>query len=175
MTSLYQSVFSAKPAEVRTAKGKKVRRFFYLDIEVAMAGGSDFEESIITMPEDRIEKGAFGKAEGLDLSSAEFEYFNMMFPLNQTLNPTKWIFASVAFWAKRERDRMQELLDFQKEILERIQDYAMPVIRLDKSNSREAVCTVFEKVNVGGKKLDAFELVTAIYAAEPIEQQPDLE
>ena len=42
----------------------------------------------------------------------------------------------------------------------------MPIIRLGRENSREAICLVFEKVNVGGKKLDAFELVTAIYAAD---------
>ena len=41
----------------------------------------------------------------------------------------------------------------------------MPVIQLDKGTSREAVCLVFEKVNTGGEKLDAFELLTAIYAA----------
>ncbi|MDG5747561.1 DUF262 domain-containing protein [Qipengyuania sp. XHP0207] len=173
MTSLYQSVFSEKPAEVRTAKGKKVRRFFYLDIEKAMQGGAEFEEAIITIPDDRIMKGAFGKAEGVDVSTSELEYANLMFPLNQALNPTQWIFDCVAYWKGRDQDRMQELFAFQKDILERIQSYAMPVIRLDKSNSREAVCTVFEKVNVGGKKLDAFELVTAIYAADRFNLRED--
>ncbi len=42
----------------------------------------------------------------------------------------------------------------------------MPLIQLGKSTSREAVCLVFEKVNTGGRKLDAFELLTAIYAGE---------
>ena len=39
------------------------------------------------------------------------------------------------------------------------------MIALDRSTSKEAVCVVFEKVNTGGKPLDAFELVTAMYAA----------
>jgi hypothetical protein len=173
MTSLYQSVYSSKPAEVRTAKGKKVRRFFYLDIETAMSGGADFEEAIVTMPEDRVEKGAFGKADGLDLSSAELEYANLFFPLNKALDPIQWIFECAAYWSARGDDRMQKLLAFQKDVLGQIQSYAMPVIRLDKSNSREAVCTVFEKVNVGGKKLDAFELVTAIYAADRFNLRED--
>jgi hypothetical protein len=42
----------------------------------------------------------------------------------------------------------------------------MPVIQLSRDTSREAVCLVFEKVNTGGKKLDAFKLLTAIYAGE---------
>ena len=39
--------------------------------------------------------------------------------------------------------------------------------------SKEAVCVVFEKVNTGGKALDAFELVTAMYAAHGYELRRD--
>ena len=49
----------------------------------------------------------------------------------------------------------------------------MPVIALDRSTSKEAVCVVFEKVNTGGKALDAFELVTAMYAASGHELRKD--
>ena len=49
----------------------------------------------------------------------------------------------------------------------------MPLIRLDRNNSREAICLVFEKVNVGGKKLDAFELLTAIFAASDYDLRHD--
>jgi hypothetical protein len=41
------------------------------------------------------------------------------------------------------------------------------------SHGKEAVCVVFEKVNTGGKPLDAFELVTAMYAAEGHELRKD--
>src|SRR5690606_3904508 len=58
-------------------------------------------------------------------------------------------------------------------IVENIQRYKMPLIRLDKRNSREAICLVFEKVNVGGMKLDAFELVTAIYASDEFDLRED--
>ena len=37
----------------------------------------------------------------------------------------------------------------------------------------EAICLVFEKVNVGGKKLDAFELLTAIFAADNFDLRRD--
>jgi hypothetical protein len=47
------------------------------------------------------------------------------------------------------------------------------VIALDRSTSKEAVCVVFEKVNTGGKALDAFELVTAMYAASGHELRKD--
>lgn len=40
------------------------------------------------------------------------------------------------------------------------------MIALGADTSQEAVCLVFEKVNTGGKALDAFELLTAMYAAK---------
>ena len=47
------------------------------------------------------------------------------------------------------------------------------MITLGRATSKEAVCVVFEKVNTGGKALDAFELVTAMYAAEGHELRKD--
>ena len=55
---------------------------------------------------------------------------------------------------------------FKRQVLENFKYYRVPVISLDRSTSKEAVCVVFEKVNTGGKPLDAFELVTAMYAAD---------
>jgi len=42
-----------------------------------------------------------------------------------------------------------------------------------KDTSRAAVCLVFEKVNTGGKALDAFELVTAMYAGKKFHLRDD--
>ena len=53
---------------------------------------------------------------------------------------------------------------FYTEIVKNFEQYQVPVISLASTTSKEAVCTVFEKVNTGGKPLDAFELVTALYA-----------
>ena len=49
----------------------------------------------------------------------------------------------------------------------------MPVITLGRDTNRAAVCLVFEKVNTGGKALDAFELVTAMYAAQKFHLRDD--
>ena len=62
---------------------------------------------------------------------------------------------------------------FKKQVLENFKYYRVPVIALDRSTSKEAVCVVFEKVNTGGKPLDAFELVTAMYAADGHELRKD--
>ena len=51
--------------------------------------------------------------------------------------------------------------------------YKLPVITLDKSTPREAVCKVFENVNTGGVPLTVFELVTATYATQEFDLRKD--
>jgi hypothetical protein len=46
--------------------------------------------------------------------------------------------------------------------------YTVPVIVLKRSTPKEAVCTVFEKVNTGGVPLNVFELLTATFAADKV-------
>ena len=58
-------------------------------------------------------------------------------------------------------------------VVRNFDQYQVPVIKLGKDTSRAAVCLVFEKVNTGGKPLDAFELVTAMYAAEEFHLRDD--
>ncbi|MEH6718868.1 MAG: DUF262 domain-containing protein [Aurantimonas endophytica] len=172
MTSLYKTIYSKEPARVRTAKGQVVERYFYLGIEAALEPMADIEAAIELVPPEKRRPANFGAIE-LDLTSAELEYEHMLFPLNQTLDPLTWILGCIGFWTAKGQNRMEEIQRFQNELLNRIQSYAMPVIKLSKDNSREAVCTVFEKVNVGGKKLDAFELVTAIYAGAGFDLRED--
>ncbi len=47
------------------------------------------------------------------------------------------------------------------------------MIDLSKNTPKEAVCTVFEKVNTGGVTLSVFELVTASFAAEDFALRDD--
>ena len=44
---------------------------------------------------------------------------------------------------------------------------------MDKETPKEAVCSVFEKVNTGGVTLTTFELVTAVFAAEDFQLRDD--
>ncbi|MFN0071914.1 MAG: DUF262 domain-containing protein [Chloroflexota bacterium] len=173
MTSLYQSFMSPEPVRTTTDRGGQVERYYYLDINKAISGNEDFEDAIVGVPRDRIVRGDFGKNVLLDLSSRELEFERDMFPLNQVFDAHDWIYPWRDFWRSRDRDVADIDKLFYRGILERIDDYKMPIIRLDRENSREAICLVFEKVNVGGKKLDAFELVTAIYAADEFDLRQD--
>ena len=71
------------------------------------------------------------------------------------------------------KDHMALINEFSIKVINNFADYQVPVITLGKDTSRAAVCLVFEKVNTGGKALDAFELVTAMYAGQKFHLRDD--
>ena len=174
MTSLYQVTIRRKVVETVTPKKKRVKRWFYIDIRKAMDEMVDREDAILGVPEDRIIKSNFGRDEVLDLSSPEQEYRNLMFPVTQVFDWDSWQDGFDELWRGDANEAIRrEFRNFKKAVLENFKSYRVPVIVLDRSTSKEAVCVVFEKVNTGGKPLDAFELVTAMYAAEGHELRKD--
>ena len=174
MTSLYQVTLRGKVVETVTPKKKKVKRWFYIDIRKACDPTVDREEAIIGVPEDKVIRAEFGRDVVLDLSTTELEYKSLMFPVTQVFDWDKWQDGFDRFWKGDQHESVRdEFRVFKKQILENFKYYRVPVISLDSSTSKEAVCVVFEKVNTGGKALDAFELVTAMYAASGHELRKD--
>jgi hypothetical protein len=174
MTSLYQVTLRGQVVTTVTPKNKKVRRWFYIDIRKAMDPGVDREEAIAGIPEDRIVRTDFGRETVLDLSKPEFEYKSLMYPVAQVFDWDTWKDGFDDFWAGDQNAAVRkEFREFKNTVLENFKRYQVPVIALDSSTTKEAVCVVFEKVNTGGKALDAFELVTAMYAADGHELRKD--
>jgi hypothetical protein len=174
MTSLYQVTLRGKFVETVTPKKKKVKRWFYIDIRKSLDAAIDREEAIIGVPEDRIVRTDFGRGVVLDLSSAEQEYASLMYPVSQVFDWDNWQDGFDEHWTGDEHKSVRdEFRSFKRQVLENFKSYDVPVITLDRSTSKEAVCVVFEKVNTGGKPLDAFELVTAMYAASGHELRKD--
>jgi hypothetical protein len=168
LTSLYQALYSVEPALMNRGRGSYAKRYFFLDIVRALNDAVDIEDAIIAVPEDLIVRSDFGRKIDLDLSTDERQFEQRFFPLNRAFNDRDWIFGWRGHWRNRpERDAADEIeRGLETRILRRLRQYQMPIINLDKTNSRAAICTIFEKVNVGGVKLDAFELLTAMYAGE---------
>jgi hypothetical protein len=174
MTSMYQVTMRGKVVETVTPKKKKVKRWFYIDIRKALDPSVDREEAIIGVPEDKVVRAAFGREATLDLSTTEHEYKALMFPLGKVFDWDSWQDGFDESWPGDANAAVRgDFRRFKKEVLENFKSYQVPVIALDRSTSKEAVCVVFEKVNTGGKPLDAFELVTAMYAAEGHELRKD--
>ncbi|WP_157549645.1 DUF262 domain-containing protein [Nonomuraea candida] len=165
MTSLYQALRSGAAVETTDARKKKVRRWYYIRIETAISPEADHDEAVISVPEDRILRDDFGRTVTLDLSTQEAECAAGYFPLRLVFDT-----AATQAWMWQYADnaeRREQWTAFTDKVLENIKKYRVPVIRLTKNTPKEAVCTVFEKVNTGGVTLNVFELLTASYAADP--------
>jgi hypothetical protein len=168
MTSLYQSCMRKEVVETITAKKRVVRRWFYIDIRKAVSSEADRDSAIFAVPGDRKLKANFDRDVVLDLSTPEHEYEQLMYPLNSAFDWDEWQDGFGDYWTPRGRhEEMRQIFRrFKDVVLRNFADYQVPVISLGSDTSHEAVCLVFEKVNTGGKALDAFELLTAMYAAQ---------
>jgi hypothetical protein len=172
LTSTFQACLLDRPVETQNEQRRKIKRWYYIDIERALDPTADREEAILSIPEDRRITRDFGREIVVDVSTREEEFKRSLFPVNRIFNSDDWVDGYQEYW-EYAKDRMQFLRQFKNEIIEAFKQYHVPVISLRKETSKEAVCLVFEKVNTGGKKLDAFELLTAIYAADDFNLRDD--
>lgn len=162
LTTLTQVLALKTPVATRNEKGKRIDRHYYWHIPTALEGDTRLDEAVIAVEPDRLLKSDFGRQVDLDLSSPEKEFANLYFPCDQTLNWAGWLQGLNA----HNPAQLGQFLQFQNAVLAKFSGYQLPVIKLDKTTSKEAVCLVFEKVNTGGVPLNVFELVTATYAAD---------
>ena len=174
ITSLFQTTIRCDVVKTFNAKKQAIKRWYYIDIAKALDPEINREDAIIGLPANKCLTSNFGRTVLRDLSTAELEYENLMFPVNQIFSDRNWQHGFEDFWRMRGDDDKRELYrKFYENLVRAFDHYQLPVITLKKETPREAVCLVFEKVNTGGKKLDAFELLTAIYAADAFELRKD--
>ena len=175
LTSLYQTFYSKEPVLTLNSRRKEIDRFYYLKIEEAVSSGADLKNAIVGVPADRILRKNFGRDKDLDLSTKDKEFSEHAFPLNHVFDPNlwfHWLETWGGYWLSYGKDFSDWKMKFHQ-VISQIAGYQVPVIQLDQRNGREAICLIFEKVNTGGKPLDTFELLTAIYAAEEFDLRED--
>ena len=155
LTSLYNALYSKKPVHTKTDKGKEIERYYYLNIEKALDPNADDEEVVISIPVTKRITSDFGRKVEKDLSTRQDEFKQKMFPLNIILDSGEEQGWQNEYYAYYNYDSavIQQFTIFFSKIILTIQQYAMPVILLDKETPREAVCQVFENVNTGGVSL----------------------
>jgi len=168
LTSLYLSLFSGEVVNTLDTRGKPMRRWYYLDIAESLDANGDREEAIIALPEDRIVRNFRGEVEK-DYSSIEKECAGELFPLPlvfDTVGLTTWQLKYISVDQAHIVERLNRWNDLMQNVIQRFQQYLVPLIVLKKQTPKEAVCQVFEKVNTGGVSLTVFELLTATFAVD---------
>ena len=146
-------------------RGKKLERWYLIDIERALGDEGDREEAIVSAPRDLVLREDFGRGIKEDYSTTERQCATGVFPLWLAFDMPK-IFHWMGQYTEQDPHRINLWNRFYDKILNNIISYTLPVIVLKKSTPKEAVCTVFEKVNTGGVALNVFELLTATFAGD---------
>lgn len=162
LTTLTQALALDEPVRTSTAKGKKIKRHYYFDIQRAVDAPHALDEAIVAVDENRQVRSDFGRKVDLDLSTTELECQQLHFPCNQIMSSDDW----EATLHRVAPEQFGTYMAFRGQVLAPFRGYQLPVIQLRKETSKEAVCLVFEKVNTGGVQLSVFELITASYAAD---------
>ena len=143
-------------------KAKPIERYYYIHIPTALEGPERIEDALIGLDNDKKLKTNFGRDIALDLSTRELECRQLYFPCSEIMNSDGWE-ESLNDYAP---EQFGQYMKFRQKVLSTFRTYQLPIIRLYKETSKEAVCLVFEKVNTGGVSLSVFELMTAGYAAD---------
>ena len=177
LTSLYQSLFSSNAVDTEDSRKKKMNVHYYININDSLDASSNREDAIIAVPEDRIIREDFGRTVVADYSTTQHECASGMFPLSRVFDSghvIEWLIEYLKYGNNQDEQR-EKFSAFQKQVLQNFTSYKVPTIVLTKDTSRDAVCTVFEKVNTGGVPLNVFELLTATFAMSGFKLKDDWE
>ncbi len=148
-------------------RGKKLQRWYLIDIERALGDEGDREEAVVSAPVDLKLRDDFGRTVKADYSTVEEQCAAGVFPLWIAFDMPR-VFAWQGQYVAGDPARVQRWNGFYQRVLHNVISYTVPVIVLKKSTPKEAVCTVFEKVNTGGVPLNVFELLTATFAGDKL-------
>ena len=176
MTSLFQALYSDKPVATSDARGKKMSRWYYIDIKKALDKNEDREEAIFGVRDDRTLREDFDRKIVADYSTPEKEFEALVFPLNCLFHHAPFVEWQTKFLTSDPEKTAERALlwnQFQTEVLENLNRYKLPAIILNRHTPKDAVCVVFEKVNTGGVPLNVFELLTATFAADGFNLKED--
>jgi hypothetical protein len=175
LTSLYQALLSSAAVETRDSRGNPMKRWYYVDINKALSPHHDREDAIVSIPENRKLLNFRGE-ETADYSTLEREVMAGLLPLRlmfDTDGLMRWQMAYLQAEPAHIQARLATWSQLMTEVIQRVQQYQVPLIMLRKETPKDAVCQVFEKVNTGGVALTVFELLTATYAATDFDLRND--
>ena len=182
LTSILNAMFLKKPVETQTEQGKKVKKYYYFNLDEISKDHIDWDNAVISVNEKKQITSNFGKNVDLDLSTTEKECCEKYIPVNIIFDEiiySNWKNAYINYYQSKDLTNLTRYFDiiqkFENKVRNKIYNYHIPVITLSKDTPKEAVCQVFENVNTGGVALNVFELVTALFASDGFKLREDWE
>lgn len=168
LTSMYQALTGDGIVETQDDRKKKLTRRYFVDLEKALGSPGDQDDAVLSLPADGRKKENFDRDIVLDVSTPELQYREGIMPVTELFggDSTTWLLRYCQAVPEDQARRMKVFTEFQHQVVVPAQSYEVPAIELDNATTKEAVATVFEKVNTGGLALDVFELLTATFAGD---------
>ncbi len=170
MTSMFQALTGDGIVETEDSRHHKLTRKYFIDVEKALGDARDQDEAIRSLPADGVIRENFHRDIVLDASTPEKQHQEGLMPMSVLFHQTEampWLFGYMqATKPDDEVNRTEVMQAFTTRVLNPMLQYQIPAIELSKNIGKDAVATVFEKVNTGGLPLDTFELLTATFAGD---------
>ena len=166
MTSLYQALTGSGIVGTKDSRGKEMARRYFLDVELALGDPSEQDDAVRSLSENGVVRANFERDIVEDYSTFEKQTAAGLMPLTTLFgdDTLDWL---LEYREARDGDHRRAVVrEFNEQIVRPLHSYAIPTIVLDRDTTKEAVATVFNKVNSGGLRLDNFELLTAIFAGD---------
>ena len=151
LTTLFQTLWSKQPVQtcLPTNRDHEIKRYYYINIKEVVKDNADILDCILSLPEDKKLKENIGRDVKLDLSTRASEIENCYFPVNliyDQIEERSWQIEFMHFYSANVQ-MIQLYNQFVINFINPLQNYKLPVIQLDKSTKKEAVCQIFENVN----------------------------
>ena len=127
LTALYQAIITNRVVTTQNAKKYQIKRWYYIDMVKAMDSGSDLEEAIFSINENKVITENIGRDVVLDLSKEEYEFKNLMYPVCMVDEYDEWRTKFSEYW-DYDKDKIKFWNEFEKKIIKGFTGYMLPVI-----------------------------------------------
>lgn len=178
LTSLYRTLLSREVVCTEDSRKNPIRRRYFIDLHRALDPRVDREDAILSLPEDGVQRDFRGQIL-VDASDQKKQCAAGLLPTWLLFDPPALTAWQMEYMTGGPPDqlmaRVQRWSEISAQVLQPFQQYQVPLIQLRKETPKEAVCLVFRNVNTGGVSLDAFELLTASFAADDFGLRADWE
>ena len=159
LTALYQACYSTGPVETKTERGG-TRRRYYFRMQDAIDESADREECVDSKP-----------ATNDPASEPETQFDQDLFPASQIFSYQQWRDQYLEHHDYKQEKRSMSA-QFYDAVVSHFERYNVPTIRMT-SGDLDSACLAFEKLNLGGTRLNAFEIVTAKLRREDFNLKDD--
>lgn len=178
LTTLHYSLKLDGP--VPTKDGSKLHRY-YIDMQRAVAGNIRDTAVVLSVPEPRPQERDEESPESPSEDEVRVALFNQhQIPTSSLLEPDQWLGDYEDYWESNDEQHpfgnvYKFTAIFRKIVTTPLDFYEVPVTTIDEDADLESVCSIFKILNMGGVKLDDFELLTAMMAAQGLRLRDDWE